>query len=685
MTPSVRPLFATRIRRLAWAALLLIALGIALSRTQAIQRLLAPSLTITPAHPSLVPGAAPITLQLDVHRKGYVGPIRISLDNVTGNLTAEPLTLTGTSSGTLTLHIGAVLDEKWDARSALLVTAGTRRIRIPLRPDIPVSRPSVRPDAPPSALPVLRIETPDAQHPPINGQHVPAALSLRQAGGQGILLTDAAASIHVRGNTTRDMPKKPYTLKLSRKTDLMRRLGIDCGYRLSPTQTGCNESKRYVLLANWADKSLLRNWAAFQLARSIPIGAPFLDSPPGSPTPSGSQALMPWAPHSAFVALYLNGAYEGVYQLAEQPRIDRHTINLSKQGKHPDITGGYLLEIDDRQKRPFHFTTPRGLNISMRDPETPKGLASLGYISYHVSQAETALFSTASRDPRTGWRAWFDQAAAVNYYLVNDIMGNADGGSLYSSVYLYKARNNPLLYMGPVWDFDVSAGNLDFYPIASPFEPWTQESLWYRQWFLDPGFKAAVARQFNTLKAHHVFDDWLAAIEAQAHRLQADAAANFDRWPILNVKVWPNPQTAGSYQGEVDYLLDYLRLRLAYLDAQFNPRPAAQVSLSAATRQAKVGTPVTLTAHVTTHGAPPEGRVNFLLNYWEYPFIGPSAVVSSTGEARAVLQRARPGRYTVTAVYSGDAHHGLARSSPVVVQITPHAVAQTQPVGASVE
>ena len=85
---------------------------------------------------------------------------------------------------------------------------------------------------------------------------------------------------------------------------------------------------------------------------------------------------------------------------------------------------------------------------------------------HYVNTAETALFSPTLTDPHTGWRAYFDEASAVNFYLVNDLMGNVDGGEFYSSDYVAKNKGNPFLYMGPVWDFDISSGNVNYKSIG---------------------------------------------------------------------------------------------------------------------------------------------------------------------------------------------------------------------------
>jgi hypothetical protein len=66
--------------------------------------------------------------------------------------------------------------------------------------------------------------------------------------------TSGAMSIKGRGNSTWvDYPKKPYSLKLSAKASLLE----------------MPEHKRWTLLANYADKTLLRTEAAFYLAELL--------------------------------------------------------------------------------------------------------------------------------------------------------------------------------------------------------------------------------------------------------------------------------------------------------------------------------------------------------------------------------------------------------------------------------
>jgi hypothetical protein len=89
------------------------------------------------------------------------------------------------------------------------------------------------------------------------------------------------------------------------------------------------------------------------------------------------------------------------------------------------------------------------------------------------------------------------RASAINFYIVNDVMGNSDGGQMASSDCLYKDASKPLIYMGPIWDFDISNGN--YTAMTNPTVPWIQtQGLWYARWFQDPGFNADVTSPNGT-------------------------------------------------------------------------------------------------------------------------------------------------------------------------------------------
>ena len=98
---------------------------------------------------------------------------------------------------------------------------------------------------------------------------------------------------------------------------------------------------------------------------------------------------------------------------------------------------------------------------------------------------------------------------------------------------LYKDKDNPLLYMGPIWDFDISAGNVNYEPIVILTVPWMQDQTsWYRQWFSDPGFKADAVAQWNLLKNNGVFALWMASIPTAGAK--ARGVANKQLCPLAH-------------------------------------------------------------------------------------------------------------------------------------------------------
>jgi hypothetical protein len=651
------------------------------------------TLTVTPSSITMYPGQQNVPITVSAGGSGNPGPIRIGLTSLPSGITASPLTLPAGSSGTVMLNasLGAgqegfsnqllPIPASWTAAVTVIGTSGYIQAAAQLPLTVSISNPSFAPAASAMNLPIVSINTNGV---PILSKtvDVTGTLTITSADRQTTYLPNAAdsdntATFHVRGNTTAEMPKLPYHIKLNTSLDLLATMGLECPYitntKANPT---CDKSKSYELLANYDDKTLIRTWAGAKLANSIPIGNGYLDSPANSPTPSGTSALMPWAPHSLFVELFVNGAYEGTYQLCEQIKVDSHRVNideLTQTDTAPSqVTGGYLLDIDQNQGLDTYvFNTPRNLPITIIDPDyspDPEVPEQTSYISNYVGAAETALFSSNFTDPTQGWRAYFDEASAINFYIVNDVLGNVD--MFVNSNYLYKNDNNPLIYMGPVWDFDVSSGNANYVPIVNATVPWAEvQGFWYTQWFTDPGFKADLVKQWNALKNNGVFTAWLTAIQQQAKSLEQSQTNNYERWPMLGIQVWPNAEAAGSYDGEVSYFINWLTLRIAWLDSVLNNKAPTSITLNADLPPHALRMPgrplrrVPLTIKVSG-GASPAGTVSFLSNG---VLVG-TASVNAGGAATAILDLPA-GANSLQAVYNGDNNNALSLSAIQKVNI----------------
>jgi hypothetical protein len=653
------------------------------------------TVTAVPSSLTIHPGQQNVPVSITLGNSSYTGPITVTLTGLPSGITVSPLTLSGGGTGNLMLSASVAAGNEgfydgtnasWTATVTVVAAAGSTQASSQFPLTVSISNPAFAPTASAINLPIVKIDTSGVGIVD-KTTNIPGTITITSADGQTPYLpnandSDNTATFHVHGNSTALMPKLAYNVKLNTKVDLLGAMGLNCPYVTNKGKAICDKSKSYILLANYDDKTLLRDWSASALANAIPMGDGYLSSPKGSPSPSGTSTLMPWAPHSLFVELYLNGVYEGNYQLIEKVNVDSNRVNISELAETDitdDITGGYLLEIDedDQEDVPFNTTT-LGTRIGIEDPDftpDPEVPEQVAYISNYVDTAEAALYSSNFTDPTKGWRAYFDEASAVNFYIVNDLMGNNDGGAMWSSVNFYKSVDNPLLYMGPIWDFDISSGNDNLNVIANPTVPWMQNAPWYQQWFKDPGFKADLIAQWNALKNNGVFSTWISSIQQQAKALEQSQANNFGRWPMQGIEVWPNSQAVGSYDGEVQYFTNWLQLRFAYLDSLFNSKAQTATALSVGFGTLRNGTPVTLTSQVTG-GTSPSGTVSFLSNG---VLLGTGLL--SRGLASLTTSNLPVGTDLIQAVYSGDTTNGLSASTSQSVTVAAAPVAITVSIG----
>lgn len=345
--------------------------------------------------------------------------------------------------------------------------------------------------------------------------------------------------IRGRGNSTWGMEKKPYKIKLDKSIQVL----------------DMPANKHWVLLANYADKTLMRNELAFEISRRMGYT---------------------YTPRLRFVDLVLNGKYEGNYMLCEHVRIAPDRVNITELTPNAsNISGGYLLEIDERQDdneiEYFHTKGDReigyeGIIVAINEPQkkeiTDKQKT---YVVEHFQKIEDALYGKLG-DPVTELPKYLDIRTFIDNFLVNEISKNVDG-NLRLSTKMYKKINDDKLYFGPVWDYDLAFGNAD-YDGGDKTTGWISRNVrWYKAFFEIQDFKDRTAERWSELRNGtlstgnlHAFIDELAA------NLDQSQKANFEVWNILNKKVWPNPVATGSYKGEINYLKDFLSSRAIWID-----------------------------------------------------------------------------------------------------------------------
>ena len=259
---------------------------------------------------------------------------------------------------------------------------------------------------------------------------------------------EKTSTIKGRGNTSWGASdKKPYQISFNKKADLLN------------TGNSDNAKKKWVLLANSNDVTLLHNTVAFNLAQELGLGA--MDC--------------------TAVDLWYDGEYRGSYLLCEKVeinsgRVDIHDLEsdvedandgtdlesqptakgTNKYGytyqyvvgvKDPEnITGGYLLEFDSAyyKKETCYFQTSRGY-VVVKSPE----FCSKSSMRY-ISEAFQAALDNLENNTASSYT--FDLDSFAKAYLVNEFFKNTDYA--YSSTYFYIDRDEQTFVASPVWDFD---------------------------------------------------------------------------------------------------------------------------------------------------------------------------------------------------------------------------------------
>lgn len=333
-----------------------------------------------------------------------------------------------------------------------------------------------------------------------------------------------------RGHSTWGMPKKPYKFKLNEKASVL----------------GLAKEKSWCLLANYADKSLVRNLVAMELSRICELS---------------------WTPQGVPVEVSLNGVYMGVYNLFDDKEISPNRVNIGPED--------FYIEIEQDADEALHFVSREGVPIQIKEPETATS-ADLERIRQYISDFEAALMGPDFRDPDLGYAAWIDVDSFINNFIVRELAKDVDGNMRKSTFLTWVKGQKMELYH--VWDFDLAFGNADYFPGGQngPTGWWVKNRNsnsvlnkgWYYQMFRDPAFIARVKERWNEVYPR------LARIPLYIDKVvtqMGDAPKrNFQKWDILGTYVWPNVVVTGSYEGEVDYLKNFYNQRLSWLNKEIN-------------------------------------------------------------------------------------------------------------------
>lgn len=378
------------------------------------------------------------------------------------------------------------------------------------------------PEAFATGLPVVILNTPDGKRITSKEIWLEGADMLifdenREVDFEGTL------SVKGRGNTTWQLyPKKPYALKLDSKSKIL----------------GMKKHKRWCLLANYLDRTLIRNAVAFEISRST--GLPY--------TPSGK-----------FVELILNGEHLGNYYLTEQIKVDENRVDIAElvdDGSLESLTGGYIFELDtyfDELNK--FYSSIFSLPWQFKDPDEVT-IDQINYIKDYVYLLEESLLGQNLTNRE--YLNYLDVDSFIDYWFVYELSTNREPMHP-KSVYMIKDKNGKMM-AGPVWDFDWET----FAPSLSRSYS-VKDAVYYKSLFKDPEFKAEVKERWNMLKSD--FELISGYIDSLAEQVRLSNELNFT--------IWGCPVDVNSdYQMDYDSSIELLRKayddKLDWLDSQIS-------------------------------------------------------------------------------------------------------------------
>ena len=385
---------------------------------------------------------------------------------------------------------------------------------------------------------------------------------------------DMLVDIKGRGNSTWMLEKRPFQLSFEKKINLIQ---------------GGGTAKKWILLANQVDRSLLRNQLALDWARTSLTGIPFTsDTQP--------------------VEFYLNGEYMGVYLLVEQSEVGTGRVEVTKPeantGNIDEI--GFLLERDNLAENngvpqeDYYvkddtygelFTIKAGVfevedaNGNLTDTTT-SGAHNTNANALAIQQYISKVSAAIKSGNQAAIEGYVDMPSLVDMFILQEFTKNCDVGG--SSFYMSKdVGADAKLVFNPPWDFDKGFGNDErgkdptgLYSANSSNDNVNKwfNSLWSQSWF-----RELVKTRWAELRsdANSNPQNLIAQANEFTNDYKDSLNRNFDKWDILNKTYGWNgggfgqyygdigPQNGNTYDGQVSYLTTWIRNRVFDLDTVF--------------------------------------------------------------------------------------------------------------------
>jgi len=365
--------------------------------------------------------------------------------------------------------------------------------------------------------------------------------------------------IEIRGSSSQLYPKKSYAVQT-----------VDAfGISMNTSLLELPKENDWVFYGPYADKSLIRNIVSYKLFNEMGH----------------------YASRSKLFELVINGEYKGVYVLLEKIKRDKNRVDIAKLTPQDiegdELTGGYIVKIDKVNGTetegwysdfpPYTDGWQKILYQYHYPDEDEITLEQKNYIINKINEFESVMYSPTFNEPFGGYYDLIGLDSFADVFLITELSRNVDGYRLSAFMHKDKNSNGGKLKCGPIWDYNFTFGNADYYSAWStsgwhlytefrddPF----QIPFWWKKLMMDKIFTNRIARRWADLRQNIFSNQHILGMTDSLSSLLAESQVrNFNKWKILGTYVWPNYFIGNTFELEINYLKSWVNYRLNWLDS----------------------------------------------------------------------------------------------------------------------
>lgn len=342
--------------------------------------------------------------------------------------------------------------------------------------------------------------------------------------------------IRGRGHSTWNWAKKPFRVKLDSSAPIL----------------GLSKNRDWILLANYADRSLIRNTVAYEMGKC-------LDG-------------FDWTPSQIPVDLFVNGEYRGVYSIGEHMEVAKSRVDIDESAEEADT--GYLLEVggyDDGMEFTVDYFHTDSDNVNFIVFKSPKPDVMTArqreYIINYVNGADKAIMSG-------NYEEYIDTDSFCDWIIMHELTRNLDC-CFRRSCFITKDKGGKLK-MGPIWDFDLAFGNFamdnvdyqHWVTVGANYEDAYVTVNWCNYLMNNEYFRERLRSRWFEVR-DKLTDTAMSCIDYYSDKLYKSQRENYRIWQTWGMDLGycsVKCTAANTYELQIRYLKDFLNDRAKWID-----------------------------------------------------------------------------------------------------------------------